>query len=59
MKPKALKAGQKVFFVSDEVGLFSATVKDVEYDLDDDGNKQKDKIVVKLILEANTYAVRK
>lgn len=51
MKKKTLKAGQRVFFVSDEVGMFSGIIKEVEYDLAEDAKSSKDKLVVSLILE--------
>ena len=51
MKKKALKAGDRVLIISDEKGVFLATIKEIDYDLDEDGKKQPEKLTASMILE--------
>lgn len=46
MKKRALKAGDELFIVTDGKGMFSATVKDIEYDLDD----ENERVIIKVEL---------
>lgn len=39
MRKKVLKAGDKIFIVSEEKGFFQAVIKDIEYDLDKNDNE--------------------
>lgn len=39
VRKKLLKAGDKIFIVSDEKGFFAAVIKDIEYDLDKNDNE--------------------